>query len=55
MAALASQKRHMALYMMGTYGADDAWFRERWQATGDLIAVHQRARQIRNPERAEGV
>ena len=33
-AALASQKRHMALYMMGVYGADDAWFRERWEATG---------------------
>jgi len=33
-AALASQMRHMALYMMGVYGADDAWFRERWEATG---------------------
>src|SRR5688572_32714889 len=31
-AALASQMRHMALYMMGVYGADDAWFRERWEA-----------------------
>jgi hypothetical protein len=36
-AALASQKRHMALYMMGVYGADDAWFRERWEATGHKL------------------
>ena len=36
-AALASQKRHMALYMMGIYGSDDAWFRERWQATGHKL------------------
>ena len=36
-AALASQKRHMALYMMGIYGADDAWFRERWEATGHKL------------------
>jgi Domain of unknown function (DU1801) len=34
LAALANQKRHMALYMMGVYGSDDAWFRERWEATG---------------------
>jgi hypothetical protein len=36
-AALASQKRHMALYMMGIYGSDDAWFRERWEATGHKL------------------
>ena len=36
-AALASQKRHMALYMMGVYGADDEWFRERWEATGHKL------------------
>ena len=34
MAALASQKRHMALYLMGVYGGDETWFRQTWQATG---------------------
>jgi hypothetical protein len=34
LAALASQKRHMALYMMGVYGDDDAGFRTAWEATG---------------------
>ena len=38
-AALASQKRHMALYMMGVYGSDDAWFRERWEATGHKLRM----------------
>ena len=37
LAGLASQKRHMALYMMGVYGSDDAWFRERWEATGHKL------------------
>jgi hypothetical protein len=34
--ALANQKHHMAVYLMGVYGdeADAAWFRERWLATG---------------------
>ena len=36
-AGLASQKRHMALYMMGVYGSDDAWLRERWEATGHKL------------------
>ena len=36
-AALASQKRHMSLYMMGIYGTDDTWFRERWTATGHKL------------------
>ena len=36
-AALANQKRHMALYMMGVYGTNDAWFRERWMATGHKL------------------
>ena len=34
LAALASQKRHMALYLMGVYGEGDTWFRARWEATG---------------------
>jgi hypothetical protein len=35
-AALASQKRYMALYLMLVYGGESAasWFRERWEATG---------------------
>jgi len=37
LAALANQKRHMALYMMGVYGDNDAWFSERWQATGHKL------------------
>ena len=34
--ALANQKHHMAVYLMGVYSdeADAAWFRERWLATG---------------------
>jgi len=35
LAALASQKRHMALYMMCTYSEEaQAAFRARWEATG---------------------
>lgn len=35
-AALASQKRHMALYLTNVYGDGslEAWFRERYLATG---------------------
>jgi len=36
-AALASQKRHMALYLMGVYGDEDSRFREQWQATGEKL------------------
>jgi hypothetical protein len=36
-AALANQKNHMALYLMGVYGADDVWFRERWATTGKKL------------------
>ncbi len=34
-AALASQKRHLSLYLMGIYGDDgeSTWFRERWAET----------------------
>lgn len=39
LAGLASQKRHLALYLMGVYGREDeaAWFRERWSATGKKL------------------
>lgn len=37
--ALASQKHHMAVYLMGVYSdaADADWFRERWLATGHRL------------------
>jgi hypothetical protein len=37
--ALADQKHHMAVYLMGIYGdeADAAWFRARWQASGHRL------------------
>jgi len=37
LAALASQKRHMSLYLMGVYGDADTTFRERWRATGKKL------------------
>jgi hypothetical protein len=37
-AGLASQKRHMSLYLMGIYAEDDAsWFRKRWETTGKKL------------------
>jgi hypothetical protein len=38
-ATLASQKRHMALYLMGIYADAEgaAWFRERWTAAAGRI------------------
>ena len=37
-AALASQKRYLALYLMGIYAdGDAAWFRERWTAAGKKL------------------
>jgi Domain of unknown function (DU1801) len=38
-ASLASQKRHMALYLMGVYGdeGNQAWLRERWAASGKKL------------------
>jgi hypothetical protein len=38
-AALANQKRHMALYLMGVYGSEDeaAWLRARWAETGKKL------------------
>ena len=38
-AALASQKRHLSLYLMGIYGDDgeSSWFRERWAETGKKL------------------
>ena len=38
-AALASQKRHMSLHLTNVYGDPDveAWFRERYRATGKRL------------------
>jgi hypothetical protein len=37
-AALASQKNYMALYLMGVYIDEDAsWFKDRWAATGKKL------------------
>jgi hypothetical protein len=38
-ASLANQKRHMALYLMGIYGDEDAaaWLQETWAATGKKL------------------
>lgn len=38
-ASLASQKNHMALYLMCIYGSPDEerWFREAWSATGKRL------------------
>jgi Domain of unknown function (DU1801) len=37
-ASLASQKRHLSLYLMGAYGDEvtEAWLRERWPADKKL-------------------
>ena len=38
-ASLGSQKNHMALYLMSTYGNPEinTWFRNAWQATGKKL------------------
>jgi hypothetical protein len=36
-AGLASQKNHMAVYMMAVYGDQEAWFRSAWAATGKRL------------------
>jgi hypothetical protein len=40
-AALASQKRHMAVYLMGIYGSDELrdWFEAAYRATGKRMDV----------------
>jgi hypothetical protein len=38
-ASMASQKNHMALYLMGIYGhsGEDKWFRDAWAKTGKKL------------------
>jgi hypothetical protein len=39
LASLASQKNHMAMYLMGVYadGDEAEWFKERWRSTGKKL------------------
>jgi hypothetical protein len=36
-ASLASQKSHMAVYLMCVYGQQEQWFREAWAKTGKKL------------------
>lgn len=36
-ASLASQKNHMAIYLMCVYGEQEQWFREAWVKTGKKL------------------
>jgi hypothetical protein len=36
-ACLASQKNHMAVYLMTIYGEDETWFRKEWAKTGKKL------------------
>lgn len=49
-AALASQKRHMALYLTNVYGDGslEAWFRERYKATGKRLDMGKSCVRFRN-------
>lgn len=51
-AHLASQKNHCALYMMCLYsdGAELAWFRQRWAATGKKLDMGKSCIRFRKPE-----
>jgi hypothetical protein len=49
-AALANQKDHMAVYLMGIYGDPEerAWFTETWKATGIKLDMGQSCVRFRN-------
>jgi hypothetical protein len=49
-AALASQKRYMSLYLMGVYGDPETkrWFVERWAATGKKLDMGKSCVRFRN-------
>jgi hypothetical protein len=60
LASLASQKQHVALYMMGTYcgidepgsslTADAAWFRDAWLATGKKLDMGKSCLRIKRAD-----
>ena len=51
-AALANQKNHMAVYLMGIYADPDeaAWFTETWKATGIKLDMGKSCVRFRNRE-----
>jgi hypothetical protein len=51
-AALASQKRHLWLYLMGIYADEDAGssFRERWESTGKKLDMGKSCVRFRRVE-----
>ena len=51
-AGLASQKRHLSLYLMGIYADEDAgsWFRERWESTGKKLDMGKSCVRFRRVE-----
>jgi hypothetical protein len=50
-AALASQKRYMSLYLMAVYAEEDAaWFRERWESTGRKLEMGKSCLRFRRLE-----
>jgi hypothetical protein len=51
-AGLASQKRHLSLYLMGVYrdAAEGEWFRERWAATGKRLDMGKSCVRFREVE-----
>ena len=54
LAALASQKRYIALYLMSVYGDAEqgSWFRSRWESTGRRLDMAKSCVRFR---RLEGV
>ena len=49
-AALANQKRHMAVYLMGIYAdeGEKAWFTEAWASTGKKLDMGKSCVRFRN-------
>jgi uncharacterized protein DUF1801 len=51
-ASLASQKRHMALYLLGVYGdqGNQAWLKDRWAASGKKLDMGKSCLRFRSLE-----
>ena len=51
-AALASQKQYMSLYLMSVYGnaETERWFRDRWTATGKKLSMGKSCVRFRRVE-----
>ena len=52
LAALASQKQYLSLYLNSVYGDPDAerWFRERWATTGKMLDMGKSCVRFRRVE-----